>query len=45
MLILKKMKKKLTIKMKLDYNSILYVNAVVKGKKKTEEIKMKPTNY
>ena len=37
--------KKITIKMKLDYNSILYVNAVVKGKKKTEEIKMKPTNY
>ena len=37
--------KKITIKMKLDYNSILYVNAVVEGKKKTEEIKMKPTNY
>ena len=37
--------KKITIKMKLDYNSILYVNAVVEGKKKTVEIKMKPTNY
>ena len=37
--------KKLTIKMKLDYNSILYVNAVVEGKKKTEEIKMTPKNY
>ena len=37
--------KKITIKMKLDYNSILYVNAVVEGKKKTEEIKMTPKNY